>query len=92
MDAILNRAKTRGVALELNSQPDRLDLDDIRCRAAKESGILLSIASDSHAPNQFSFLDLGVAQARRGWIEAADVINTRPLATLRKMIRATVAA
>lgn len=82
MAAVIARAKARGVAIELNANPYRLDLDDRQCRMAKEAGVLVSIDSDAHGPNDLENIRHGVVQARRGWLEAADVLNTRPLAAL----------
>jgi DNA polymerase (family 10) len=77
-------AREEGCALELNSQPERLDLTDTNCRTAKQAGVNLVISSDAHSPRGFSFLEYGIGQARRGWIEAIDVLNTRPLNQLRQ--------
>jgi len=82
LDAILKAAREEGCALEVNSQPDRLDLTDTACLAAKHAGVKLVVSSDSHHPTQFAVLEFGINQARRGWIEPADVLNTRPLAKL----------
>ncbi len=84
LDAILRAAHEEGCALEVNSQPDRLDLTDTACLAARRAGVKLAISSDSHAATGFGVLELGVAQARRGWAEPADVLNTRPLKELRQ--------
>ena len=87
---IIKAAHARGCYLELNSQPQRLDLTDLYCQAAKEAGVLVCINSDSHAPNDFMLLEGGIEQARRGWLEKGDVLNTRPLKALRKALRATM--
>jgi DNA polymerase (family X) len=76
---VLRVAHEEGCALEVNSQPDRLDLNDTACMAAKQAGVKLVVSSDAHHPRDFDVLDYGVNQARRGWIEAADVLNTRSL-------------
>lgn len=89
MARICAAAKARPCYLELNSQPQRLDLDDVHCRLAREHGVLVSIASDAHHGSQFACLDEGIVQARRGWLRAGDVLNTRPLAELRRLLRAT---
>ena len=81
---VLRVAHEEGCALEVNSQPDRLDLNDMACMAAKQAGVKLVISSDAHHPRDFDVLDYGVNQARRGWIEAADVLNTRSLSQLRQ--------
>lgn len=75
MEAVLAAAAETGVALEINAHPSRLDLDDVYARRAKELGIPLSINTDSHSEGDFDMLPYGVATARRGWIEAKDVIN-----------------
>ena len=91
MERIIETAAGRGCFLELNGQPLRLDLDDRHCRMAKEAGVLVSIDSDGHACDDFGFLEYGVTQARRGWLERGDVLNTRSLAALRKLLRRTIA-
>jgi DNA polymerase (family 10) len=87
---IIRHAKQRGCFLELDSQPDRLDLLDTHCQSAKEEGVLVSIDSDAHSTFDFANLKFGVGQARRGWLEKADVLNTRPLAALRKLLKRTM--
>ncbi|MCM2322554.1 MAG: DNA polymerase/3'-5' exonuclease PolX [Oligoflexia bacterium] len=84
---IIAGARDRGCFLEVNSQPDRLDLADVYCKSAKESGVLLAISTDSHSPAHLGNIRLGLAQARRGWLEPRDVLNTRPLAELRELLR-----
>ncbi|HSR57944.1 MAG TPA: DNA polymerase/3'-5' exonuclease PolX, partial [Candidatus Binataceae bacterium] len=81
---VLRAAAGEGCALEVNSQPDRLDLVDTACTAAKNAGVKLVISSDSHSTKGFDLLEFGVNQARRGWIGAADVLNTRPLKQLHQ--------
>ena len=81
---VLHVAREEGCALEVNSQPDRLDLVDTACMAAKRAGVKMVISSDSHHPRGFAGLEYGVNQARRGWVEPSDVLNTRPLADLRQ--------
>jgi DNA polymerase (family 10) len=83
---IVRKAKARGIALELNSHPDRLDLTDTNCRMAKEEGVLVAISSDAHTTLDLENLRFGVGQARRGWLEKTDVLNTRPLNELRGII------
>ena len=87
LEHLIAAAKERGCFLEVNSQPDRLDLDDAACKLAKEMGVKVAISTDAHAPNDMDLVQFGVDQARRGWLEAGDVINTRPLAALRKLLR-----
>ncbi|WP_201752512.1 DNA polymerase/3'-5' exonuclease PolX [Pseudomonas knackmussii] len=87
MRAVIRHARQRGCFLELNAQPQRLDLDEHYCRLAKEEGVLVSIASDAHRVFDFALLDYGVGQARRGWLERGDVLNTRSLAQLRSLLQ-----
>jgi len=84
MGEVMKVAREEGCALEVNSQPERLDLTDTACRAACQAGVRLVISSDSHHTSGFGLLEFGVAQARRGWVEAVDVLNTQPLAALRR--------
>lgn len=87
MDKIIAAARELGCHLELNAEPDRLDLNDIHARAAKEAGVAVSIASDAHSVEALRCMRYGVDQARRGWLTASDVVNTRSLADLRELIR-----
>ncbi|MBS1185350.1 MAG: polymerase [Proteobacteria bacterium] len=87
---IIRHARDRGCFLELNAHPDRLDLLDSHCQMAKQEGVLVSINSDAHSRFDFSNLKYGVGQARRGWLEKADVLNTRPLAALRRLLKRTM--
>lgn len=87
MPRIIRAAKQRGCFLELDAQPNRLDLLDTHCRMAKEEGVLVSINSDAHGTLDFANLRYGIGQARRGWLEAKDVLNTRPLAELRRLLK-----
>jgi len=87
---IIRHAKDRGCFLELNAHPDRLDLLDSQCQMAKEEGVLVGINSDAHSTFDFANLRYGVGQARRGWLEKDDVLNTRPLASLRRLLRRTM--
>ena len=87
---IIRHARDRGCFLELNAHPDRLDLLDTHCQMAKEEGVLVSINSDAHSSFDFANLRYGVGQARRGWLEKDDVLNTRPLAALRRLLRRTM--
>lgn len=87
MEKILTAAKERGCFLELNAQPARLDLNDQYCLMAKKMGVKLAISSDAHSINELDFIQFGIFQARRGWIERQDVINTRKLADLKKILK-----
>lgn len=88
MERVLRQAHVRGCALEVNARPDRLDVDDVWCRAAVEHGTLLAIDSDAHSRYDVADLDFGVTRARRGWVEPAQVVNTWPLSRLCKWLRA----
>jgi DNA polymerase (family 10) len=81
-ERILKAAKQYRVALEINSSADRLDLNDLNVRRAKEFGVKMVVNTDSHQKDQLRFIELGVAQARRGWAEKEDIINCRPLEKL----------
>ena len=82
-DAVFEAAAAAHVLLEINASPGRFDLSDANCRRARTFGVTMGIGTDAHHTDHLRFLDLGVAVARRGWLERADVINTRPLAGLR---------
>ena len=87
LERIIEGAVERGCWLELNAQPMRLDLSDVWVRAARDVGVKISIASDAHSPEQLDYMRFGVAQARRGWIEKRDVVNTFGLSRLRRLMR-----
>ena len=87
MQKIIIAAKERGCILEVNSSPDRLDLTDIHCRLAKNSGVKVSIDTDAHSTGDLDLMRFGIGQARRGWIEKRDVINTLELEALRKVLK-----
>jgi len=90
MPRIIRHARQRGCYLELNAQPDRLDLLDTYCHMAKDEGVLISIDSDAHSTNDFKNLEYGIGQARRGWLEKDDVLNTHTLKQLRRLLRHTM--
>jgi DNA polymerase (family 10) len=90
MPRIIREAGRRGCFLELNSQPERLDLFDTYCQMAKEEGVLISVNSDAHSTFNFNNLCFGIGQARRGWLEKGHVLNTRPLSKLRPLISRTM--
>lgn len=87
LEKIMRKAKDNNCILEINAQPSRLDLNDIHSRAAKEMGVKLVISTDSHSISQYDFMRYGIGQARRGWIEKKNVINTRNIDELRKSIK-----
>jgi DNA polymerase (family 10) len=82
MEAIFHAAAETGTALEINAHPARLDLDDVRARRAAELGVNLVISSDAHDVTDFALLRFGVATARRGWVTAPQVLNSRPFESL----------
>ena len=84
MDELIEAAKKFGKVLEINAYFERLDLDDILCRKAKEMGIQVAISTDSHHPDQMWMMSLGVAVAKRGWLEKKDVLNTLSLKEILK--------
>lgn len=89
-ERLLTAVQQRGCYLEINAQPLRLDLNDVHAKAARERGILLSIASDAHSCDQFGFLANGIRQARRAWLAREEVLNARPLHELRALLRGTM--
>ena len=90
MPRIIRHARERGCYLELNAQPDRLDLLDTYCHMAKAEGVLISVNSDAHSVNDFDNLEYGIGQARRGWLEKEDILNTRSFSQLRKLLKKTM--
>jgi len=86
MDRVMAVALETGTILEVNSIPDRLDLDDAHIRRAVEMGVKLAVNSDAHNAAGLAAMEYGVATARRGWAEAKDVVNTLPLNELLELI------
>jgi DNA polymerase (family 10) len=86
MPRIIRHAKQRGCFLELDAQPSRLDLNETDCMLAKEEGVLISVNSDAHSVLDFDDLRFGIGQARRGWLEKKDVLNTRSVDELKTML------
>ncbi len=87
LEKIMEGAKERGCFLEINSYPDRLDLSDSHAKMAKDMGLKLAISTDAHSIADLDFIRYGIDQARRGWLETDDVINTRSLEQLRKLLK-----
>jgi DNA polymerase (family 10) len=87
MERIIRVAKETKTVLEINARPSRLDLKDEHARMTKEAGVKLSIGSDSHSLQHFQYLELGIAQARRGWVEKKDVINAWPVEKMLRMLK-----
>ena len=79
MEKILDAAKKNSVAMECNAAPDRLDLNDVHLRMAKQRGVQITISTDAHSTTHLNFMKYGVGTARRAWIEKKDVINALPL-------------
>lgn len=87
MDKLLDAAKANGKIMELNAYPDRLDLNDLHCRKAKEKRVKIAISTDSHWTEHLHWIRYGIATAKRGWLEPEDVINTLPLEKLLKILK-----
>jgi len=87
---LIRHARERGCVLEVNAHPIRLDLNDTDCQMAKDEGVLVSINSDAHSVMDFENLRYGVGQARRGWLEKSEVLNTRTLQSLRPLLNRTM--
>jgi len=86
-EKILRVAKETGTILEINSFPERLDLNDQNIRRAKEIGVKMVINTDAHHIDQLRFMEYGIAQARRGWAEKEDIINCHSLEELLKILK-----
>ena len=87
LERIMEAAKERCCYLEVNAHPDRLDLTDRHCKMAKDMGLKLAVSTDAHSVADLDFIRYGLDQARRGWLEADDIINTRSLRELRKRLK-----
>ena len=89
MEQIMAAALERGCYLEINAQPVRLDLTDLHCKMAKDMGVKAVISTDAHRTTDLDFMRFGVGQARRGWLEPRDILNTRRLKELKRLLRRT---
>jgi DNA polymerase (family X) len=87
LDAVFAAARAHDKAVEINSSPERLDLNDVHARRAAEAGVLLSISTDTHYLSELDNVDLGVAVARRAWLARDQILNTRPLDALLSWTR-----
>lgn len=87
MERLIRAAKERGCFLEVNAQPERLDLTDVHCHLAKDNGVKVAISTDAHSAAGFDLIRFGIAQARRGWLEPDDVLNTRSWRDLKKLLQ-----
>jgi DNA polymerase (family 10) len=83
VERVLMSALRTGVAVEVNGHPLRMDVDEVICRRARELGVMMVIDSDAHAPANLTWRELAMAMARRGWLEPANVLNTRSLDDIR---------
>jgi DNA polymerase (family 10) len=87
IDDLLKAAQETGTILEINSYPERLDLGDVNIFAAKQAGIKMVINTDTHHVDQLHLMPFGISQARRGWAEKQDIINTWPVGELLRMLK-----
>jgi DNA polymerase (family 10) len=78
LEEILHAAKEKNVAVELDAQPDRLDLNDLHLFHAREIGVKIAVNTDAHSAEQLRFIKYGIDQARRGWLEKRHVLNAMP--------------
>ena len=85
VEKVVEGALATGTFLEINSQPDRLDLRDANARLAGEAGVTLVISSDGHSTKALRYVELGVAQARRAWLTKDQILNTRPWKAIEKL-------
>ena len=87
MSQIIKEAANNGCFLEINSNPDRIDLKDKYIRQAREAGLKLAITTDAHSIDNLDYIKYGVGQARRGWMGKDDIINTRNWKDLKKLLK-----
>ncbi|MFO7870609.1 MAG: DNA polymerase/3'-5' exonuclease PolX [Kiritimatiellia bacterium] len=87
MERVIESCVENGVRLEINSQPDRLDLPGNYCRTARDAGARFAIGTDTHSADGFRFMRMGIITARRGWLRKKDVLNTATIAGLKKILK-----
>jgi DNA polymerase (family 10) len=87
LERVIEKALETGTFLEINAQPDRLDLRDAHARLAGEAGVKIVTSSDAHEIPALSNLEFGVAQARRAWLEPEQILNTRPWGSVKKLLK-----
>jgi DNA polymerase (family 10) len=87
LERIIKHAKANGCLFEINSSPDRLDLSDEHAKLAKEAGIRIAVNTDAHSIGELDFISAGINQARRAWLEPADVLNTYPLKRMLQLLK-----
>ena len=85
VERVIARAAETGTALEINSQPDRLDMRDVHARLAGEAGVRIPITTDAHSAKALEYRELGVAQARRAWLTKEQILNTRSWREIAKL-------
>jgi DNA polymerase (family 10) len=83
----MKAAQRNGRLLEVNAHPERLDLNDIHCKMAKNAGVKVVLSTDTHRLGDLDYMRFGAGQARRGWLEPDDVVNTRSVTELKKILR-----
>jgi histidinol phosphatase-like PHP family hydrolase len=86
LERIMQAARERGCILDVNAHPHRLDLTDVVCKMAKDMGLMIAISTDAHGRTDLEYLSFGLDQGRRGWLEAKDIVTTRPLSELRRLM------
>jgi DNA polymerase (family 10) len=87
LEKVMATALERGCYLEVNAHPDRLDLTDVHCQMAKGMGLKVAISTDAHFTSHLGYMRFGIGQARRGWLEKDDVLNTRKVGELLKLLK-----
>jgi DNA polymerase (family 10) len=87
LEAVFHAAKEHDVAVEIDAQPQRLDLNDVHAHRAREIGVKLAIDTDAHSVDHLRYMRYGIDQARRGWLEKRHVVNTLPWAEFRQWLR-----
>jgi DNA polymerase (family 10) len=87
LQRLFEAALQRGCFMELNAHPERLDLTDVACKTAKEKGVKIAISTDAHSIDNLEDMQLGLLQARRGWLEARDVLNTLHWKELKQLLK-----
>jgi DNA polymerase (family X) len=89
LEKIIDAARDLGCFMELNAEPERLDLYDVHCRMALDKGVRVAVSTDAHSAASLAFMRFGIDQARRGWLTADDVLNTRGCDALLELLRRT---
>lgn len=87
LERVIEAAREKGCFLELNAHPDRLDLDDIHCKAARDAGVMVALSTDAHSIFNLGYMEMGINQARRGWLEPGNVLNCLGVENLKKRLR-----